>query len=189
MKEALAGGPKVLDARDEGIADTAKVIEDAFKARAQEHHAPRPCPSPPCWERSTECSPRGCGAANAPSAAWMRSCARGSRATGRGPRTIVGASLKPLPPPARSRICHPLRCTPRRRSDLAAPASPRRRWPKTTGRGSCSPPPRSSRNTATRWRQSRRSPAWRASTAARSIASSPTSRRRSARSTSSASSI
>jgi AcrR family transcriptional regulator len=31
MKEALAGGPKALDARDEGLADTAKVIEDAFE--------------------------------------------------------------------------------------------------------------------------------------------------------------
>jgi AcrR family transcriptional regulator len=30
MKEALAGGPKALDARDQGIAQTAKLIEDAF---------------------------------------------------------------------------------------------------------------------------------------------------------------
>jgi TetR/AcrR family transcriptional regulator len=31
MKEALAGGPVALDARDEGIEQTAQVIEDAFK--------------------------------------------------------------------------------------------------------------------------------------------------------------
>ncbi len=31
MKETLAGGPKALDARDEGIAQTAKLIEDAFQ--------------------------------------------------------------------------------------------------------------------------------------------------------------
>jgi AcrR family transcriptional regulator len=30
MKEALAGGPKALDARDAGIAQTAEIIEDAF---------------------------------------------------------------------------------------------------------------------------------------------------------------
>jgi AcrR family transcriptional regulator len=31
MKETLAGGPKVLDARDQGIRQTAKVVEQAFK--------------------------------------------------------------------------------------------------------------------------------------------------------------
>jgi AcrR family transcriptional regulator len=31
MKEALAGGPKALDARDRGIAQTAKIVEDAFR--------------------------------------------------------------------------------------------------------------------------------------------------------------
>src|SRR5580692_1463688 len=30
MKETLAGGPAALDARDEGIAQTAKLVEDAF---------------------------------------------------------------------------------------------------------------------------------------------------------------
>jgi len=32
MTEALAGGPRALDARDEGIRETARVIEDALKA-------------------------------------------------------------------------------------------------------------------------------------------------------------
>jgi AcrR family transcriptional regulator len=40
MKEALAGGPKALDARDRGVLETARVIERAFKRVPEETEIP-----------------------------------------------------------------------------------------------------------------------------------------------------
>jgi AcrR family transcriptional regulator len=40
MKEALAGGPKALDARDHGIRDTTRVVEKAFKRVPNETEIP-----------------------------------------------------------------------------------------------------------------------------------------------------
>jgi AcrR family transcriptional regulator len=101
MKEALAGGPKVLDARDEGIADTAKVIEDAFK------RAPKSTTLPDLPVAAVlgalhrmlasrlRRSERAFGGLDEELRAWVESY--GERAENHRWR-----KLKPLPPPARS---------------------------------------------------------------------------------------
>ncbi len=101
MKEALAGGPRALDERDRGIRDTAKLIEDRFRA------APKAARIPDVPVAATlgavhrllasrlRRSERSLGGLEADLVAWVESY--GAPARGQRRR-----ALKPLAAPARS---------------------------------------------------------------------------------------
>ena len=187
MKEALAAGPDALDARDAGIEQTAKLIE------GRAGPAPPRCRCPTSGRGGARRDRAAARDAVAPRRTRARGaaraiCSRGSRATTSRPASAAGARSKPSALPSARRSC---RATALRAPPALGPGRPRMTEEEVAENHRQRIMFATSQVVAERGytaATSLRSRAWPASTGASSIGCTPTSRRRSRRSTSSASS-
>ena len=168
----LAGGPETLDARDLSVAAIARALDSADAAAAPGAAYPDLASEILIGARyrilgsRLRRGERSLTAIQAELAGWVRLYERPARATGGAPTRPASRRCFARSPARRA-------CGRRARSGRGDHGWQKRRWLKTTGYGSCSRPPSSSRRGATRRRRSRTSRRPRASTGGCSTGCSP----------------